>query len=59
MVKIIKQIMSKTDEAGEDANHVILVYRVTPTGPGKLTPAEAMTQGKLRALLLFKQHLFV
>ena len=57
MVKITKEIMSRTNQGGKDAFLVVLVYRVILRGPGKLSPAEAMTQHKLRDLLLMKQHL--
>ena len=57
MVKILKQIISRDDQAGEDAHLAMLAYRVTLRGPGKLSPAEAMTQCKFTALLLIKQHL--
>ena len=35
----------------------MLFCRVTQRGPGKLSPAEAMTLCKFRALLPIKQHL--
>ena len=57
MLKVMKQIMSKADQAREDAHLAMLAYRVTPRGPEKLSPAEAMTQYKFRALLPVKQHL--
>ena len=43
MVKVMKQIMSKADQARKDAHLVMLAYRVTPRGPGKLSIAETMT----------------
>ena len=58
MVKITKEIMSRANQGGEDAHLAVLAYRVTPRGSGKLSPAEAMTKHKLRALLPIKQHLF-
>ena len=51
--------MSKAEQSGEDLHCVMLAYRVTPRGPGKLSPAEVMTQHKLRALLSIKEHLSV
>ena len=57
MVKFMKQIVRKADEAREDTYLVMLAYPVTMRGPRKLTPAEAMTQHKFRALLPVKQHL--
>ena len=57
MVRVVKQIMSKADQAREDAHQVMVAYRSSPKGPGKLSPSEAMTQHKFRALLLVKQHL--
>ena len=56
-VKVIKQIMSKAHQAGEDVLLVMLAYRVTSRRPAKLSPAQAMTQCKFRALLLVKQDL--
>ena len=53
----MKQIMSKIESAGEGTQLAILVYRFTPRGPGKLSPAEVLTQHKFRALLPVKQHL--
>ena len=41
-----------------DSPHLaVLAYRVTQRGPGKISPAEAMTQYKFRALQPIKQHL--
>ena len=57
MVKVMKQIMSKTDQAKEDAHLAMLAYQVTLRGPGNLSSAEAMTQHQFRALLPVKQHL--
>ena len=54
MVKIVKQAMSKVEQSGKDPHLVVLAYRVTLRGPGKLSPAEAMTQCKFRALLPIK-----
>ena len=53
----MKQIMSKAYHARKDTHLVMLAYRVTPRGPGKLSPVEAMSQCKFRALLLVKQNL--
>ena len=53
----MNQSMSRAQQAGEDAHLAALDYRVTTTGPRRPSPAEAMTQCKLRALLLIKQHL--
>ena len=57
MVKVVKQNMSKAEQSVEGPHLEILAYRVTPRGPGKLSPAEAITQHKFRALLPIKQHL--
>ena len=57
MVKVMKQIMSKAEQAREDAHLAVLAYWVTLRGPGKLSQAGAMTQHKFRALLLVKEHL--
>ena len=54
----IKQAMGKAKQLGEDPHLAKLAYRVTPRGMAKLSPAEAMTQHKLRALLPIKQNLF-
>ena len=51
MVMVMKQIMSKADQARKDAHLSMLAYQVTPNGPGKLSPFEAMTQHIFRALL--------
>ena len=57
MLKIVKQAISKVEQSGEDPHLAMLAYRVTPRGQGKLSPAEALTQHKFRALLHTKQHL--
>ena len=57
MVKVVKQIMSKADQAREDAHLAMLAYRVTPREPGKLSTAEVMTQCKFKALLPVMQYL--
>ena len=57
MVKFVKYTMSKTEQSGQDPDLVVLAYRVTPRGPHKLSPAEARTQQKYRALVPSKQHL--
>ena len=49
VVKVMKQIMSKTDQGRQDAHHAILAYKVIPRGPGKLSLPETMTQCKFRA----------
>ena len=49
--------MSKAEQSGEDQHLAMLAYRVTPRGPEKLRPADAMTECKFRALLPIKQHL--
>ena len=49
--------MSKANHAEENALLAMLAYRVTPRGPGELSPAGAMTQCKVRALLPIKQYL--
>ena len=53
----MKQTISRANQAGEDAHHAMLAYMVNPRGPGKLSPAEAMTEHKFRALLPIKQPL--
>ena len=57
MVKIVKHVMSKAHQTKEGAHLVMLAYRVTPRGPGRLSPPESMNQCKFRALLPDKQHL--
>ena len=54
MVKVVKQIMSKADQAREGAHLAMFAYQVTPREPWKLSPAEAMTKQKFRALLPVK-----
>ena len=49
--------MSKAEDSGEDPHLAMLAYRVTPRGPQKLSPAEAMTQHKFRTLLPIMWHL--
>ena len=49
--------MNKAEESGENLHLAMLAYRVNPKSPGKLSPTEAMTQCKFRALLPIKQHL--
>ena len=56
-LKVIKQLISKADQASEDVHIAMLAYQVPPRGPGKLSPPEAMTQHKFEALLLVKQWL--
>ena len=50
-------MMSMADQTVEDAYLAMLAYRIAQRGPEKLSPAEAMTQCKFRALLPIKQHL--
>ena len=57
MAKVMKQTMSSANQPGDGANLTMLAYGVSLRGPRKLSPAEAMTQHKFRALLLIKQHL--
>ena len=58
MIKIVKQTMKKkTEWSKEEPHHAMLACRITRRGPGKLSPADTMTQHKFRALLLIKQHL--
>ena len=57
LVIIVKQTITKAEVRGKKPS-AMLAYRGTQRGPGKLNPAEAMTQHKFRALLPIKQHLF-
>ena len=43
MVKIVKQTYSKAEELSKAPHVLRLAYRVTLRGPGKLSPAEAVT----------------
>ena len=56
-MKVVKQIMNRDHQARVDTHLAMLAYRVTPREPGRLSPAEAMTHCKFRALLPMKQHL--
>ncbi len=56
MVKIVKQVLMRADQSGEDPHLGLLMYRSTPRGPGKPSPAETMTQRKFRAILPIRQH---
>ena len=49
--------MSTAKETGEDPHFAMVVYGVTPRGPGKLSQAQVMTQHKFRVLIPIKQHL--
>ena len=57
MVKVVKQIICKADQTREDAHLAMLAYWITPRRPGELSPDEAMTQHKFKALLMGKQCL--
>ena len=48
MVKIMKKIMSRADQVGEDAHLSMLAYGVTLRGPGKLSLAEAVVHHKFK-----------
>ena len=57
MVKVVKQIVIRSEQANEDAYIAVLAYRSRLRGPDKLSLAEAMTQDRLRALLPIREHL--
>jgi hypothetical protein len=57
MVKVVKNLMTKAIESGEDPHIALLIYRTTPLRPGLASPADLMKDRKWRDLLPVKQVL--
>jgi transposase InsO family protein len=57
MVQVVKKLMTKAIETGEDPHISLLIYRTTPLRPGLASPADLMKDRKWRDLLPVKQVL--
>jgi transposase InsO family protein len=57
MVKVVKNLMIKAIESGEDPHIALLIYRTTPLRPGLASPADLMRDRRWRDLLPIKQVL--
>ncbi len=57
MVKVVKGLMARAMEAGEDTHLALQAYRATPLNGQTPSPAEMLYSRKLRGLLPYKQCL--
>jgi len=56
MIKTSKNVIEKVEEPASDPHLAMLIYRSTPIRPGKLSPAERLTQRKCTVLLPIHQY---